>query len=180
MEITTDKEAFEFVYNSLMEQDHRSIALNHDCAYRGYNSTLVNSIFENAVYEAAAKGIGYDNPDFRSYEEMAYETIYEELAQDSKCALGFLIKDEFYYPELEGKSIADVFSEDSITEIEFAIFGSNPNWKTSAHSVLMLARMQKIHDTVDPGLWSSSHYGFGKMRNDFDENGNYTPKNVED
>lgn len=66
-----------------------------------------------------------------------------------KCAVGCLIPDELYSPELEGISVADFHSR------SFTV----PKLRSVAHylelstNLDLLIRLQSIHDTMRPTRW---------------------------
>ena len=68
------------------------------------------------------------------------------------CAIGCLIKDEFYYEGLEGIAMwADEKEEDRQMLLEEALIKSGIDLNsTMTH---MLSDLQSLHDTVRPEVW---------------------------
>lgn len=65
---------------------------------------------------------------------------------NTRCAVGQIISDEFYSELFEGKSI----HEDEVLE---AVQQSNPEWDVDYTSFLMLNQLQLIHDSHQPEDW---------------------------
>ncbi len=77
-----------------------------------------------------------------------------------KCAIGCLIKDEFYNEEFETKSITDL-------GVYRAVANSVPNWEVNK---VMLSKLQNIHDVELVEHWEDLLNDFY----DFIENGKYS------
>ena len=80
-----------------------------------------------------------------------------------QCAVGCLIKEEFYSEELESKSVQDPSVYD-------AVYNSVSNWKVNT---VMLAKLQSIHDIVPIEHWKESLDEFDQYDDVFDEYGKY-------
>jgi hypothetical protein len=77
-----------------------------------------------------------------------------------KCAIGCLMKDEFYNEEFETKSISDL-------GVYRAVANSVPNWEVNK---VMLSKLQNIHDVELVEDWEGLLNDFY----DFIENGKYS------
>jgi hypothetical protein len=71
--------------------------------------------------------------------------------ENTRCAVGMIISDEFYSESLEGKSI----HEEGVIE---SVEKSNPEWDIDDTSFLMLNKLQIIHDTHEPQDWEELFY----------------------
>lgn len=80
-----------------------------------------------------------------------------------QCAVGCLIKEEFYSEELESKSVQDPWVYD-------AVYNSVSNWKVNT---VMLAKLQSIHDIVPIESWEKTLDEFDQYDDVFDEYGKY-------
>jgi len=60
-----------------------------------------------------------------------------------KCAIGCLIKDEFYTEDMEEKGIIDLFVQNIVSQ-------SLPNWKPNWN---LLSALQEIHDEFEIESW---------------------------
>lgn len=63
-----------------------------------------------------------------------------------KCAIGVLIKDEFYHPRLEGNTPEHA-------EVSEALEQSNPDWDMGKVSMQMLWDLQNLHDCSSVLIW---------------------------
>ena len=79
-----------------------------------------------------------------------------------QCAVGCLIKEEFYSEEFESKSVQDPWVYD-------AVYNSVSNW--IAVNTVMLAKLQAIHDTVSVEDWEKSLDEFDQYDDVFNEYG---------
>ena len=79
-----------------------------------------------------------------------------------KCAVGCLIKDEFYTPRLEGLGVEAVIGQDSIPPVVAALQESGvPVTETVLR---LLADLQGLHDYVTPAGWPE---GLAQIKNNF-------------
>lgn len=83
--------------------------------------------------------------------------------ENTKCAIGFLIKDHLYEPNIEESS---VLSGNIIAMLE----ASNPLWKMSTRSIAMLLTLQTIHDNSSAHVWEDI---FTEFATSFDIDGNF-------
>lgn len=144
--VKSDFEAFDLVCRHLISQKAKCFGPFGDCAYRG----VVNND---------------NNEDLHEYTDFIYH--------DGKaCAVGVLIKDEFYTSDLEGNTVHYDLTEE-------ALFSSHPKWNITDKTKVMLDNLQHLHDHMDVELWPA--YLF-YMTNFFetDENGeNFLVVNLE-
>lgn len=84
--------------------------------------------------------------------ERDYDTIQKGCAyrgqENTKCAVGCLIKDEFYSTKLEGKRVG---SDGVVEAIEKSL-----GYKLNDSDIIFLASLQVIHDTKQPEYWKNS------------------------
>lgn len=67
----------------------------------------------------------------------------------TKCAIGCLIKDEFYTPLMEGPSIYQV-------SVQLALAQSlGCGHEELSEHLVFLRRLQKIHDEEEPDVWAT-------------------------
>lgn len=166
--ITTDYEAFEFVARKLLEQNEKSMTAGEDCAYRGYK----DSDFDEARIIAKSNNELYDEIEdeyLYAYED-AYQMAFDEYLHQAgfslKCAAGWLIADNQYSSDLEGKTAEDSF-------VAEAIINSNPAWlnnESNDSAFELLTTLQFIHDRRDPPVWAKK---FEMLKPYFDEDGKF-------
>jgi len=80
-----------------------------------------------------------------------------------KCAVGCIIKDEYYTPELEGRNVLSITVKDAVVRslgLEFL-----PN-----HTHEMLSSLQDLHDIASPSIWGEELRAFEGM---FNSEGSY-------
>jgi len=65
--------------------------------------------------------------------------------QNLKCAIGCLIEDDFYDPDMEQRDIGSDF-------VKIIVRQSLPNWKPNWD---MLQDLQELHDECDPEEWEN-------------------------
>lgn len=145
--ITTDKEAFEFVTTRLLEQNSQCVDIGHDCQYRGFT--------HDETFMA------WDNISSNDNDDLVHYLLEKFGGYTAKCAAGWLIDDNFYDPFLEGRTVDD--------EVLLAIKKSHPNWNMTEESVEMIRMLQNIHDRSTPKGWEKE---FASFSNCFDDNGN--------
>lgn len=157
--ITNDQEAFEFVKNHLLTQNAKSMADDHDCLYRGYSSTKIEELRNEAD-----RIVLEENIEDEDYELDIYRDLLAEANPDAMCAVGCLILDDFYDDDMEGKTIEP---DEFIWE---AVVKSNPAWKMTESSYDLLQKLQSIHDREQPEFWRSR---LSELNTKFNEYGDY-------
>ena len=174
-EITSDYEAFLRVKNHLLSQKDKSIdSLRQGCSYKGYLERDVERVTYDVCNNLAAE-IGEEYYELDGCEEL--ELITEKLKNlvqageivYGQCAVGCLIKDNFYSSEeLEEKAVKD----DSVLT---ALKKSNPTWKIDYLSLNLLENLQRLHDSMNIVDWrkyldkiESLFKGNSKIESDFD------------
>lgn len=85
--------------------------------------------------------------------------------ENTKCAVGVLISDQFYDASLEGHSIG-------YADVANALQLSNPDWKIKNSGLLLLSKLQELHDTELPVSWE---YFLSKF--EFSEDGSFLNSN---
>lgn len=144
-----DIDIYNKVVTKLIEQDERCSDEEHNCRYRGWKDSTkadIKSRFENPF--------GDDYDQFIS-------ALYNQTP-DLKCAVGHLITDELYSPNIETRTVD--------SEIFDIVQKSNPDWEISDKSFVMLQRFQHIHDNVSVAIWQDF---LDKMKDCFDNDGNF-------
>ena len=147
--ITSDFSAYVHIYNHLLDQGVRAVDTDETCRYRGIDT--------GASYNDSY----YDSDGF----------IFEIVEDGTSCAVGCLIDDDVYNRiDIEGKAVnAKLFiplsdgagyrhstqadEEPSSMAVLEAVKNSNPDWNVTYKSIIMLANLQKVHDTIDSNLW---------------------------
>jgi hypothetical protein len=122
--IKSDFEAFNFVCLHLLSQNDKCSGPVQDCAYRG------------------------EDGDVNEYGEYQYDPTDYIYHNGKACAVGVLIKDEFYKTDLEGNSV-------DYDEVQIAVFQSHPLWDITERSMALLDNLQKLHDSYSVDLWPS-------------------------
>lgn len=153
--VINDYEAYTLVKDHLLNQNEPSKDTNEDCQYRGYLSSTLADVMNEA-------GDNIDQTIDDDYVAV-YEEMYELLANipfNAKCAVGALITDDFYNEQFEGRTIERSCS------VWDAVRLSNPLWKMTDGSYEMLRELQSIHDTNQPEDWE---YKLLKMNDKFDK-----------
>lgn len=159
--IRTDKDAFIYASRMLLEQNDKSVDSEATCMYRGFTSSLEEEISQE-IKEELDKEFGhvYDMDVF-------YELVRDALIcaeSNAKCAIGYLIDDQYYNYDLENRPVGDSVVWDAVAQ-------SNPNWVMSDEtSIYMMEDLQKIHDSADVNEWPDL---FKEMSLKFDEDGRY-------
>ena len=163
MNIKTDKEAFEFAVNKLTEQGCKSLHIVNDgtCAYRGYTEKLTKEVKNEAINIYKLSDNFLDEPEVDETFWDIYEQLLGQYSYDAKCAVGHLIDDKFYDSIIEETDITNPGVAESVGK-------SNPEWRITSESRMMLSLMQSIHDRHDVGKWKSMFSQFS-----FDDNGNF-------
>lgn len=122
-------EAFEVVVKHLLSQKQRATGLNGDCAYRGFDDLT-------------------EYPE--SVDEVDSICDIEEVwvPNGLLCAVGVLIREEFYDPQIEGNNIDDDWVQKCVQE-------SHPEWDIANYDIDFLKILQSIHDKHDANDWAS-------------------------
>lgn len=158
--ITTDKEAFEYVSQMLLEQGTRSMDDASNCQYRGFKEETMDEALEKAEDIARKGGEDYWNEDIIDLQN----ELLQEIGFDAKCAVGHLISDAFYRRDIEGDGISnnpDIFA---------IVKKSNTEWGITDNSFHMLTVLQHIHDSEDPIDWENC---FNECLDKFTEDGKW-------
>ena len=83
-----------------------------------------------------------------------------------KCAVGCLIPDHLYHPEMEGRSVRDMVRKFSTVRELLGIQFIHPDGDGLEGNISLLERLQDLHDSISPLNWErefvsiSEHYGF--------------------
>lgn len=152
MNITTDKEAFEYIRQYLLTQNEKSIDEGANCMYRG--------ILQKDLKSLDNLGNSEDQDWWENGGEDAYYEALADLPKDARCAVGAIISDDVYDPEIENSGIQD---NPGVLEL---VQESNPNWKVDYSSKEMLSTLQRIHDRNQPEQWWRL---FKELENNFNE-----------
>lgn len=126
--VKSSLEAFEVVVRHLLSQKQRATGLNGDCAYRGFD--------DMTEYPE----------DIELYGEMDIDIV--EVPNGLLCAVGVLIRDEFYDPEIEGNDFHDDWVQKCVRD-------SHPDWEITDDDVAFLRFLQSVHDRHPVEDWAS-------------------------
>lgn len=126
LSIKSDFEAFDVIARHLISQKDKCFGFAGDCGYRGYDESV-------SIYPEIDE-IDFDHESGDSY------------PNGKSCAVGILIKDVFYDPEIEGLSINDDGVKDAVSS-------SHPDWKLDGVSLSLLTSLQFIHDRNNAQDW---------------------------
>lgn len=124
LNIQSDLEAFATVGIHLITQDEKA-RNDSGCSYRGIS---LASAFD-------------DDEELRAYQ--IFDPIYWD---GTSCAVGCLVKDDFYNPEMEENPVI----ENIVLNV---VEASNPNWDINDRSVYMMQSLQTVHDNIDVNDW---------------------------
>lgn len=131
VQITNDLQAFNIIEKHLLTQNSRSINegyVNGSCSYRGADVEYILDPETEEIVE------------------------YNFVSNDKSCAVGILIKEKFYDPNLEDNSADEV-------NVYNALSDSHPDWNISKNTTTMLLCCQYIHDTLQANHWEKAlHY----------------------
>lgn len=131
--IKTDKEAFEFVVAELIKQNQQSLDSERECAYRGFSPQRMEEI------------IGFPIED--SFDALDEIDELDPIYSDLRCAVGYLIADDYYSVALERNQVDNILVTDAVQR-------SNPEWKIDPDtSIPLLRKLQLIHDSYPPSRW---------------------------
>lgn len=107
-----------------------------------FNKQAIFSIVATHLLTQARRSVsGYDACSYRG-------------GGGTKCAVGALITDECYYPDLEGRRV-------SVPMVANAVSKST-NMIVDSEAVEFLTRLQAIHDNWDPTQWADCLRGLAK------------------
>lgn len=163
--ITNDYEAFLFVKNHLLTQNAKAMNDSDDCQYRGYSDTTLNVVREEASLLAREQV-----EDWVDTEDLQVDLFYDILPTkncDAMCAVGCLILDQFYDESMEGSAI------EPNEEVLNSVVRSNPAWKITEKSFIMLKKLQQIHDGMPVRDWETALAVISQnfdQYNDYDQN----------
>lgn len=137
--ITTDKEAFEYIRTHLLKQGQPAWNISDDCGYRGHTRSQLDELWQQA------KSFDYADSD-DEYDDRYYLFLSEnwDRIPYAQCAVGCIIKDQYYDDAFEGNSIDD-------DDVMKAVAKSNPKWENP--SLRMLVILQRVHDAVNYDFW---------------------------
>lgn len=124
--IESDYEAFEIIKNHLLTQKDKSMHDGAGCSYRGCDSV-------NVLDEDTGELVN------------GYEIVYN----GKSCAVGILIKDDFYHDSLEDNSAEE-------SNVIDALQRSHPEWDITLETKTMLLCCQAIHDQMYEYDWASA------------------------
>lgn len=119
--ITSDEDAIRLISIHLLTQMDQSFGGLGDCAYRG-----------------RTEGV---------WDEDGYEIIEPGNPTGLACAIGCIIPESLYTPEIEGLTIEDYTIFNLVKE-------AHPNWETTDLTLKLLKSFQIIHDRVHPFMWA--------------------------
>jgi hypothetical protein len=91
---------------------------------------------------------------YNEYGDCGYRGGSEEYPGDSNgkaCAVGILIKDNFYSMDIEGNAV-------DYDEVQTALVQSNPHWNMTDRSLALLNSLQSLHDGYSVELWPAYMY----------------------
>jgi len=121
-EITNDGQALRHIAKNLIKQNMKSRLLAYE-----YDEDTGDDIVIND-------------------DDCAYRGMDVKTKTDTKCAIGWLILDNLYDPDIEGKTAVD----DDVLD---AVNDSTPNWNKTDNSMAMLSFAQRIHDGHEIEHW---------------------------
>lgn len=99
-------------------------------------NTQLQSVYDRVALHLLTQG----EPSFDADRECAYRGV-----NNTSCAVGCLIKDEFYYPDLEGWSVTR-----EATRRVLELSGVDVDMTTE----FMLMNLQQLHDHHPPKTWA--------------------------
>lgn len=118
--ITSDKQAFHHIARNLIKQNAKSK--------------------DSYLDEEDGEEVEIQN------HECAYIGTNLSTGETTRCAVGWLILENIYDPEIEGSPVYDHRVEQCIAE-------STPNWDKTEESLAMLAFAQRVHDSHEVESW---------------------------
>lgn len=145
--IRTDRDAFEVIREHLLSQADRSIGVGSVCMYRGYKNEFIEDHYPKYQKQEKPSPVSILDGMFKFFQWIEDNNI---AAPDdkAKCAVGVLIKDEFYGRGMETKAV-------DYDSVSIAIDKSHPEWnyKNSISAFSLLKKMQEIHDHAPVDDW---------------------------
>lgn len=120
--ITNDGQALRHIAKNLIKQNMKSKLLAYEFDEETGDDIVIND------------------------DDCAYRGMDVKTQTDTKCAIGWLIMDNLYDPDIEGKTAID----DDVLD---AVNDSTPNWNKTDKSMAMLSFAQRIHDGYEPKDW---------------------------
>ena len=120
--ITNDVQALRHIAKNLIKQNMKSKLLAYEFDEETGDDIVIND------------------------DDCAYRGMDVKTQTDTKCAIGWLIMDNLYDPDIEGKTAID----DDVLD---AVNDSTPNWNKTDKSMAMLSFAQRIHDGYEPKDW---------------------------
>jgi hypothetical protein len=156
--ITTDKQAFDYVVKMLLEQGEKSMDDSETCQYRGFKQKTLEDTFTKAQEIAYSSDETYWSSDIDDLQR----DLLANLPCDARCAVGHLIKDEYYHPHIEGETMT--------TDVVDMVKLSYPSWTITNESQRMMIELQKIHDGYPPHNWGDLFKG---IQYNFTEDGKW-------
>lgn len=144
--VVTDRDMFNIISEKLQKQNARSV------------STIIDEDDGEIMEGDGCKYFGYN--------EATGETL--------RCGVGWIMNQDIY----NNKTQVGVDIEDNIIDDEgplSVVILSNPGWNFDKASWVMLAVIQRIHDSTLPKQW---YQIFQNMSYLFDSNGKFTPSNL--
>lgn len=137
----TDYDIFNIVKNHLISQGDKCVdPTGGDCQYYGLTDSKSNEII-NHIYDEYHEDVDY-------LRELIEDERIKQNIPVAHCAVGALIKPEFYDDSLEGTLI------DSNSLVQLAVQKSYPEWEITHQSLTMLQSLQAVHDNIQPRHWN--------------------------
>jgi len=118
--IESDIEAMCIIVKHLLTQKEQAMSSTGECAYRGRTEDFFDPDYNELIEEGQFNGLS--------------------------CAVGCLIKDDYYDRTLENLGIDE-------TGVQEMVQSSHPKWLIDDNSIKMLRVLQRIHDTCNPYIW---------------------------
>lgn len=140
----TDIDVFNKVRDHLMSQGELCLNFNGDNGYFGVKS----SDYQKVVDRASEMCEEYGEPEHWEIIEEMYHLINTNKIERAMCAIGCLIKPEFYSEDLENQTVI----EDNVLN---AVKQSLPNWEITNSRLGMLTALQSIHDNTPIKNWET-------------------------
>ncbi len=83
---------------------------------------------------------------------------------NTSCAVGCLIPDSKYTPEIEGAGVQGLYTENQTNSLIRLrkILGEVLNWDFDKENTIFLRELQYIHDRKDVEYWKDSLVGFAE------------------
>lgn len=97
----------------------------------------------------------------KSWSDEIYDCAYRNN-EGLKCAIGCLISDENYYPELERYCIDSKELQNAIIKSGIRLKIDNDDIYDPNGDLLFLYELQKIHDNFEPDTWPKKLFEHAK------------------